>query len=69
MLGAARVQIPENNLDDMHSSREEDGTSKTMDPQDLLGSLLLANIDLIILGLGVSVSRAVGSLRGTLAVV
>nr|GEZ20986.1 hypothetical protein [Tanacetum cinerariifolium] len=50
MLGAAEVQIPENNLDDMHSSREEDGTLKTKDPQDLLGSLLLVNIDLIILG-------------------
>ncbi|GJY82965.1 hypothetical protein Tco_0496341 [Tanacetum coccineum] len=36
MLGAAGVQIPEKNLDDLHSSREEDGTSKTMDPQDLL---------------------------------
>ncbi|GKF90788.1 hypothetical protein Tco_0274489, partial [Tanacetum coccineum] len=56
MLGAAEVQIPENNLDDLHSSREEDGTSKTMDPQDLLG-------------LGVSLSRAVGFLKGTLAVV
>ncbi|GJV45504.1 hypothetical protein Tco_1430040 [Tanacetum coccineum] len=32
MLGAAGVQIPENNLDDLYSSREEDGTSKTMDP-------------------------------------
>ncbi|GJT74577.1 integrase, catalytic region, zinc finger, CCHC-type containing protein [Tanacetum coccineum] len=42
MLGAAGVQIPENNLDDMHSSREEDGTSGTMDPQDCLGSFLLA---------------------------
>nr|GEW40572.1 hypothetical protein [Tanacetum cinerariifolium] len=56
MLGAAGVQIPENNLDNLHSSREEDGTSKTVDPQDLLG-------------LGVSLSRAVGSLRGTSAVV
>ncbi|GKC50621.1 hypothetical protein Tco_1073366 [Tanacetum coccineum] len=35
MLGAAEVQIPKNNLDDLHSSREEDGTSETMDPQDL----------------------------------
>ncbi|GJS58097.1 hypothetical protein Tco_0652881 [Tanacetum coccineum] len=69
ILGAARVQIPENNLDDLHSSREEDGTSKTMDPQDLPGSFLLADIDLIILGLGVSLSRAVGFLRGTSAVV
>ncbi|GKD90731.1 hypothetical protein Tco_1366238, partial [Tanacetum coccineum] len=49
MLGAAGVQISENNLDDMHLSREEDGTPETMDPQDLLGSLLLADIDLIIL--------------------
>ncbi|GJR90035.1 retrovirus-related pol polyprotein from transposon TNT 1-94 [Tanacetum coccineum] len=32
ILGAAGVQIPENNLDDLHSSREEDGTSKTLDP-------------------------------------
>nr|GEX76326.1 hypothetical protein [Tanacetum cinerariifolium] len=52
----AGVQISENNLDDLYSSREEDGTSETMDPQDLLG-------------LGVSVSRAVGFLRGTSAVV
>ncbi|GKD21213.1 hypothetical protein Tco_1222916 [Tanacetum coccineum] len=51
MLGATRVQIPKNNLDDLHSSREEDGTSETMDLQDLLGSVLLVDIDLIILGL------------------
>ncbi|GJX85713.1 hypothetical protein Tco_0336487 [Tanacetum coccineum] len=69
MLGAAGVQIPENNLDDLHSSREEDGTSETMDPQDLLGSLLLADIDLTILGLGVSISRSVGFLKGTSVVV
>nr|GFB59997.1 hypothetical protein [Tanacetum cinerariifolium] len=68
MLGAARVQIPENNLDNLHSSRDEDKTSKTMDTQDT-GFLLLAVIDLIILVLGVSVSRVVGFLRGTLVVV
>ncbi|GKB03190.1 hypothetical protein Tco_0831279 [Tanacetum coccineum] len=68
MLGAVRVQIPENNLDDLNSSREKDETSETMDPQDLLGSFLLADTDLITLGLGVSLSRAVGFLRGTLAV-
>ncbi|GKA72273.1 hypothetical protein Tco_0778489 [Tanacetum coccineum] len=45
MLGAIRVQIPENNLDNLHSSREEDGTSKTMDPQDLLGCYPLALVD------------------------
>ncbi|GJV49831.1 hypothetical protein Tco_1440043 [Tanacetum coccineum] len=69
ILGAARVQIPENNLDDLHSSREEDGTPKTIDPQDLLGSFLLADIDLTYLGLGVTLSRAVDFLRGTSAVV
>ncbi|GJU63032.1 hypothetical protein Tco_1244867 [Tanacetum coccineum] len=46
MLGAAGVQIPENNLDNLHSAREEDGTSETMDPQDGLGSFLLADTDL-----------------------
>ncbi|GKF94563.1 hypothetical protein Tco_0284263 [Tanacetum coccineum] len=51
MLGAAEVQIPENNLDDMHSSREEDGTLETVDPQDLLGSFLLVDTDLITLDL------------------
>ncbi|GJS33639.1 hypothetical protein Tco_0532021 [Tanacetum coccineum] len=68
MLGAVGVQIPENNLDDLDSSREEDGTSETMDPQDLLGSFLLADKDYF-LGLGVSLSRAVSFLRGTSAVV
>nr|GEV91267.1 hypothetical protein [Tanacetum cinerariifolium] len=56
MLGVVRVQIPENNLDNLHLAREEDGTSKTMVPQDLLG-------------LGASVSKVVGFLRGTLVVV
>ncbi|GKF44667.1 hypothetical protein Tco_0131219 [Tanacetum coccineum] len=69
MLGAAGVQIPENNLDNLHSLREEDRTSESMDPQDLLGSLLLVDIDLITLGLDVSFYRAVGFLGGTLVVV
>ncbi|GJU47545.1 transposon ty3-I gag-pol polyprotein [Tanacetum coccineum] len=34
MFGAVGVQILEKNLDDLHSSKEEDGTSETMDPQD-----------------------------------
>ncbi|GKG15323.1 hypothetical protein Tco_0354923, partial [Tanacetum coccineum] len=34
MVGAAGVRIPENNLENLHSSREEDGTSETLDPQD-----------------------------------
>nr|GFA47243.1 hypothetical protein [Tanacetum cinerariifolium] len=33
----------EDNIDNLHSSREEDGTSETMDPQDLLG-LIIANL-------------------------
>ncbi|GJU56644.1 retrovirus-related pol polyprotein from transposon TNT 1-94 [Tanacetum coccineum] len=37
VLGAARVQIPKNNLDNLHSSIDEDGTLETVDPQDLLG--------------------------------
>nr|GFB90984.1 hypothetical protein [Tanacetum cinerariifolium] len=35
----------------MHSSRQEDGTLETMDPQDLLCSFLLADTDLITLDL------------------
>ncbi|GJX81959.1 hypothetical protein Tco_0331440 [Tanacetum coccineum] len=34
MLGAAGVQIPEDNFDDLHSSIEEDGPLETMDPRD-----------------------------------
>ncbi|GKG59964.1 hypothetical protein Tco_0609628, partial [Tanacetum coccineum] len=32
MLGASRVQIPQNNLDNLKSLREEDGTSEIVDP-------------------------------------
>nr|GEY02151.1 hypothetical protein [Tanacetum cinerariifolium] len=45
VLGAAEVQIPENNLDNLHSSIEKDGTLETVDLQDLLGSFLLAGCD------------------------
>ncbi|GKF54666.1 hypothetical protein Tco_0165006, partial [Tanacetum coccineum] len=69
MLRAAGVQIPENNLDNLQSSREEDGTLETMDPHDLLGSFLLAEIDLLFLGLGASIYRADGVLGGTSVVV
>ncbi|GJU48105.1 retrovirus-related pol polyprotein from transposon TNT 1-94 [Tanacetum coccineum] len=34
MLRASRVQIPQNNLNNLKSTREVDGTSKTLDPQD-----------------------------------
>ncbi|GJS45655.1 hypothetical protein Tco_0595776 [Tanacetum coccineum] len=48
MLRATGVQIPEDNLDDLHSSREEDGTSwKTMVPQRLTSCDPLALVDCI----------------------
>ncbi|GJY80335.1 putative reverse transcriptase domain-containing protein [Tanacetum coccineum] len=56
VLGAPESRITREQFDDQYTSREEDGTLETMDPQDLLG-------------LGVSVSRAIGFLRGTSAVV
>ncbi|GKB34643.1 hypothetical protein Tco_0879585 [Tanacetum coccineum] len=34
MLGASGVQIPQNNLDNLKSTREVDGTSEALDPQD-----------------------------------
>ncbi|GJV47107.1 hypothetical protein Tco_1437319 [Tanacetum coccineum] len=43
MFGAAGVQLPENNLDDLHASREKDGTSGTMDPQNCLGLDILVS--------------------------
>ncbi|GKB86831.1 hypothetical protein Tco_0959103, partial [Tanacetum coccineum] len=60
MLGAARVQIPEKNLDDLHSSREEDETSETMDPQDSYyseGPTSSANITLLSLFFGVTATN------------
>ncbi|GJZ05322.1 hypothetical protein Tco_0538597 [Tanacetum coccineum] len=52
MLRAARVQIPKDNLDDLHSLREEDGTSEIMDPQDLLGSFLILSFFVLPEGCG-----------------
>ncbi|GJX31140.1 hypothetical protein Tco_0240995 [Tanacetum coccineum] len=51
MLGASGVQIPQKNLDNLQSLREEDGTSETVDPQDCLGSLELELLDSTILTL------------------
>ncbi|GKA14661.1 hypothetical protein Tco_0694307 [Tanacetum coccineum] len=45
MLGASGVQIPQNNLDNLQSIREENGTSEIVDPQDCLGSLVLEVLD------------------------
>nr|GEY67907.1 hypothetical protein [Tanacetum cinerariifolium] len=50
MLGASRVQIPENNLDNLHLI-VENGTLEIVDLQELLGSFLLETNDLLILHL------------------
>ncbi|GJV89955.1 hypothetical protein Tco_1533893 [Tanacetum coccineum] len=57
MLGAAGVQIKRINLDNLHFSKRKDGTSDNY------------GITKYGLGLGVSFSRSVGFLRGTLVVV
>ncbi|GKC81898.1 reverse transcriptase domain-containing protein [Tanacetum coccineum] len=49
VLRATGVQIREDNLDNLHSLREVDGILVFVDPQDLLGSCLLADIGLITL--------------------
>nr|GFB04856.1 hypothetical protein [Tanacetum cinerariifolium] len=52
VLGASKVQIPRNNLDNLYSIREEEnGETEVLDPRDILGSILLAFRDFTILGL------------------
>ncbi|GKF91164.1 hypothetical protein Tco_0274865, partial [Tanacetum coccineum] len=52
VLGASGVQIPLNNLDNLHSIKEEeDGATEVLDPRDVPGSILLAFRDFTILGL------------------
>nr|GEX27855.1 integrase, catalytic region, zinc finger, CCHC-type, peptidase aspartic, catalytic [Tanacetum cinerariifolium] len=55
MLGASKVQIPKNNLDNLHSIIK-DGTLEIVDPQELLGLVGLLSI-------------GIGFLRGNIAVV
>ncbi|GJY56487.1 hypothetical protein Tco_0455602 [Tanacetum coccineum] len=50
MLGASRVQISENNLDNLKLTREEDGKFETVDPQCLFGFEMLEGLDPKILG-------------------
>ncbi|GJT96399.1 hypothetical protein Tco_1091917 [Tanacetum coccineum] len=45
VLRVSQVQVPEDDLDDLHWIREEDGEFKTADPQFLLGSKMLEGID------------------------
>ncbi|GJR53836.1 hypothetical protein Tco_1404357 [Tanacetum coccineum] len=52
VLRASGVQIPQNNLDNLHSIREvEDGETEELDPGDVPGSFWLEIIDFAILGL------------------
>ncbi|GKE12211.1 hypothetical protein Tco_1415762, partial [Tanacetum coccineum] len=52
VLRAAGVQIPQNNLDNLQSIREEkDGAIEVSDPRDVPGSILLADIVFATLGL------------------
>ncbi|GJS17126.1 reverse transcriptase domain-containing protein [Tanacetum coccineum] len=64
VLSRQPAQIPEDDLDNLHSFKEVDGILVFVDPQDLLGSCLLADI-----GLGDSESRTIGFLEGTTLVV
>ncbi|GJZ66300.1 hypothetical protein Tco_0622996 [Tanacetum coccineum] len=51
VLGESGVQIPQNNLDNLHSIREaEDGATEVLDPEDVPGSFWLEIIDFAILG-------------------
>ncbi|GJT38642.1 hypothetical protein Tco_0938507 [Tanacetum coccineum] len=66
VLRATGVQIPEDDLDNLHSLREVDGTLVFVDPQDLLGFLEYTKLTT---GLGDSNFRTIGFLEGTSLVV
>nr|GFC18220.1 hypothetical protein [Tanacetum cinerariifolium] len=53
VLGAFGVQIPQDDLDNLRSTEEEeeDGATEVLDPQDVLNSVLLEIIDFAIFGL------------------
>ncbi|GJV67784.1 hypothetical protein Tco_1483293 [Tanacetum coccineum] len=51
VLGASGVQIPQNNLDNLRSTEEEDGATEILDARDVPSSILLEIIDFAILGL------------------
>ncbi|GKC60694.1 hypothetical protein Tco_1088292 [Tanacetum coccineum] len=50
MFGATRIQVPKDDLYDLYWKQEEDGEVETLDPQFLLGSELLKDLDSAILG-------------------
>nr|GEX16847.1 hypothetical protein [Tanacetum cinerariifolium] len=51
VLGVSRVQIAQDDLDNLRSTEEEDEASEVLDPQDVSGSVLLEIIDFAIFGL------------------
>ncbi|GKE63224.1 hypothetical protein Tco_1513591, partial [Tanacetum coccineum] len=51
VLGAARVQVPEDDLNDLKWTWEEDGAVETLDPQSLLGFELIKILDCTFLNL------------------
>nr|GEZ47432.1 hypothetical protein [Tanacetum cinerariifolium] len=51
VLRASGVQIPQNNLDNLRLTEEEDEATKVLYPRDVSGSILLEIIDFAILGL------------------
>nr|GFB89018.1 hypothetical protein [Tanacetum cinerariifolium] len=73
VLGATRVQIPKDDVDNLQSVIEVE--TLELDPQDLLGSILLGTflalgfLTNVTTGLSVLLSIGIGSLRGTIAVV
>ena len=49
MLGASGVEIPQDELDDLHSFGEERETLETVDPQEILGFEWLVGTNISIL--------------------
>ncbi|GJT18038.1 hypothetical protein Tco_0876744 [Tanacetum coccineum] len=62
VLRAARVQVPEDDMDDLQWTREKDGEFKIVDPQFMLGSELLEGLGPKMLGgtIGVEVILVIG---------
>ncbi|GJV49502.1 hypothetical protein Tco_1439714, partial [Tanacetum coccineum] len=51
VLGAYGVQIPQDNLDNLRSTEEEDEATEVLDPRDVPSSVLLEITDFAIFGL------------------
>ncbi|GKF03402.1 hypothetical protein Tco_0030325 [Tanacetum coccineum] len=51
VLGAYGVQIPQEDLDNLRSTEEEDRATEVLDPRDVPGSIMLKITDFAIFGL------------------